>query len=307
MIISASRRTDIPAFFGDWFKTRVEAGYVYSVNPFNPEQIRRVDLIPGNIDAIVFWTKDPGPFLKHLEKLAKFNYYFLFTLNDFPEYLEPGIGPILRRIETFKKLSDKIGKERVIWRYDPIVFSSEMDENYHFEKFSSTASKLRGYTDRVFISFMEFYSKVKGRISQIERENGIKIYNIKDEENIDRIDAFCSSLKNIAESNNIEIFTCSQKFKKSPGGIKNGACIDGELIKTLFNVDTNFKKDRYQRTECNCSESVDIGAYNTCSFSCAYCYANSSDKKILENLKYHFDDSPKLIGKEAGEKQLKLF
>jgi DNA repair photolyase len=297
LIISASRRTDIPAFFGEWFMRRIEEGRFVSVNPFNPRQTRTVSLLPEDVDAIVFWTKNPRPFLRRLKELdAKgYRYYFLFTLNDYPKVFEPGMGPVDERIQTFTDVSRKIGKERVIWRYDPIVISSATPVEYHLDKISSIAHRLRGFTERMIISFLTFYGKVKKRLENVTAQQGIKFQNILEPPFGDDLHRLAGNIKERAQDSGFEVFSCAQPACVRQAGIGPGSCIDGELIRRMFGIDTVFPKDTRQRKECMCAESVDLGAYNTCRFFCTYCYANVSEKAVRNNLANHSIESPSLI------------
>jgi len=158
MIISASRRTDIPAFFSNWFMNRVREGYFYSVNPFNSNQITKVSLESPDVDAICFWTKNPRPLIKHLIELENLglNYYFQFTLNPYGKEFEPGLPSLEKRIATFRALSGQIGQERVVWRYDPVILSNATPVEWHLERADFIASSLSGRTDRLVFSFCDF-------------------------------------------------------------------------------------------------------------------------------------------------------
>ena len=297
MIISASRRTDIPAFFGEWFMRRIEEGYFTSVNPFNPRQTRTVSLLAEDVDAIVFWTKNPRPFLRRLDDLdAKgYNYYFLFTLNDYPKVFEPGMGPVDKRINTFTEISRKIGRQRVIWRYDPVVISSATPVEYHLDKISHIAHRLREYTDRMIISFLTFYGKVKKRLENVTVEHGIEFQNILEQPFREDLYRLSRNIKEIALHSGLEVQSCAQPACVKEAGISPGSCIDASLIRRLFAIEKVFPKDNRQRKECLCAESVDVGAYNTCSFFCAYCYANLSETAVKNNLAKHCNESPSLI------------
>src|SRR4030042_4778791 len=169
MIISASRRTDIPAFYSDWFINRIRAGWCFVPNPVNYHQLSFVPLIPEEVAAIVFWSKNPEPLIKHLDDLDRqgYRYYFQFTLNDYPIELEPALPPANVRIETFKQLSERLGSLRVIWRYDPIIISNQTPITYHLKKFSQISESLKGYTNRVMVSFVDYYRKTDSRLEKL--------------------------------------------------------------------------------------------------------------------------------------------
>ena len=158
MIISASRRTDIPAFYSEWMENRLKAGYVLTRNPRNPHQISRISLTPEEVDGIVFWTKNPTPMLDRLSVLKDYSYYFQFTLTPYGKDVEPGLPDKTRvMIPVFQELASRAGKERVIWRYDPIFFSRAHTPEWHLQRFHEMAARLSGYTEECVISFLDYY------------------------------------------------------------------------------------------------------------------------------------------------------
>ncbi|MGD9503735.1 MAG: DUF1848 domain-containing protein [Syntrophobacteraceae bacterium] len=297
MIISASRRTDIPAFFGDWFMNRIKAGWFDRINPFNPRQIKRVSLAPEEVEAIVFWTKNPGTFLNHLEALESqgYRFYFQFTLNDYPPVLEPRLPNLSRRIEIFRSLSRRIGPEKVLWRYDPIVISSVTSIEYHKERVNRLAEALGGYTTKLTLSFLTFYGKVRKRLDKLERCGRITFARENpDELSPERLELL-SDIRQAASDAGMQVFTCASKMDLTSLGIERGACVDGKLIQRVFQLDGEFPKDPHQRKECLCAQSVDMGAYNTCRCGCAYCYANLDERSVAINLARHDVRGPSLI------------
>ena len=303
MIISASRRTDIPAFFGEWFSNRIKAGYFYRINPFNPNQVKSFSLHPEDVDAFVFWTKNPRPFFKYLDLLEEmgFNYLFHFTLNDYPLVLEPGVPSVLQRLNAFKELSDRIGAKRIIWRYDPVVLSSLTPVEYHLEKVAKLAQELSGYTERLIISFLDFYGKVQRNLNRLTLCDGIRFEDWLSVENMGLLNKFAAQISAIAKDNGVQTFTCSEAVDLQKYGILHGSCIDGTLLNEVFGLRRNWKKNSSQRENCRCAVSVDMGVYDTCKFGCVYCYANTNSKAALENGKRHFPDSPALIGRYNGD------
>ncbi|UCC79922.1 MAG: DUF1848 domain-containing protein [Candidatus Zixiibacteriota bacterium] len=283
MIISASRRTDIPAFYSDWFMNRIKAGYVDIANPFNPGKRKKVDLSPGSVDCLVFWTRNAVPIIKHLDELDSmgYKYIFLYTITAYPRELEENLPSLKSAIDTFKKLSDKIGPERVIWRYDPIILSSLTDEKYHIDNFQNIAGQLLGYTKRVIISFVDLYKKVQSRLTKLANEKNVRFFDM-DQNTCSRV---ASGLEKIGENYEMEIQSCAEEIDLSAAGVMPGSCIDSGYINRIFNLEIPYKKDPGQRKKCLCSQSVDIGAYNTCGYQCLYCYANTDFEKSLENLK----------------------
>lgn len=306
MIISASRRTDIPAFYSKWFMERIKKGYYIKVNPFNAKQKKLVSLKSEDVDAIVIWTKNPKPMMNDLDYLEElgYNFYFQFTLNDYPKQLEPTLPSLASRISIFKELSDKLGHKRVIWRYDPIICSSITPISFLKERFEYIASELENDTARVVISFVDMYGKIKNKFNRLEKEHGIEFYDLLDEQYQDQLISFCKDLSHIARSKQMDIYSCAEKIDLDEVGIKHGACIDHQLISELFNLPLGVKKDRNQRPECLCAISEEVGTYNTCKFNCAYCYAVQSEKSVLNNTKKHHWQSPLLIGDLDGDEEL---
>ncbi|MGE5583879.1 MAG: DUF1848 domain-containing protein [Bacillota bacterium] len=308
----------MPAFFGDWFMERVRQGFFYQVNPYNSGLIKGYSLAPEDVDAIGFFTKNPRPFLKHLDALDGFGYryYFHFTLNGYPAVFEPNLPPLNERIETFQELSRRIGRNRIIWRYDPIIISSVTGEDYHLEMMARIAEQLRGFTDRVYISLLDFYAKVKKNFKIINQNEGISFIDLAAAEYRDRRLEFMVRIREIAAGNEMLVLSCAEKADLREAGIEKGSCIDGKLIRELWKIEKEFPKDPNQRKECFCAKAVDLGAYNTCSFKCAYCYANAGKELIESNLRRHRMDGALLIGdysaeveivKDRERKQLPLF
>jgi hypothetical protein len=283
MIISASRRTDIPAFYSGWLMGRLKSGFADVVNPFNPNQQRRVDLGPESVDVIVFWTRNARPLLKHLPLMDEmgYGYYFLYTITGYPKVLEENLPPLQSAIGTFKRLSDSVGPERVIWRYDPTIISSITDPDYHKRNFENIARSLSHHTRRVIISFVDMYKKVERRLRKISENHGIDFLNVETQ----LVTDLSSDLRKIAVSNDLEIQSCAESTDFSAAGIRPGKCIDNDLMNSSFNLNLPYRKDTHQRKACLCTASVDIGAYDTCGYRCVYCYANSSFERAAAKLK----------------------
>lgn len=311
MIISASRRTDIPAFYAEWFMNRLREGFLFVQNPFNAHKLSRIELSPDKIDAIVFWTKNPKPLLKYLKEIDEmgYNYYFQFTLTGYPKQLEPSVPLIDEILSTFKQLSEQIGPQKVIWRYDPIIISDITDEKYILKNFENLTKILSNHTRRVVISFADFYKKVLRNIDKITNEQNINFYDINlRPDQIENISKFISS---IAKEHSLDIFSCAEKLNLSHCGINHGKCIDDELISELFGIRFDISKDKNQRDECGCVQSKDIGQYNTCTHDCLYCYANNDKKLASKNKDSHDPSKPTLIGngipiEQGAKKQLSL-
>jgi len=297
-IISASRRSDIPAFFADWFMARIRAGYFHRVNPFNRRQITRVSLAPEEVAAFVFWTKDPRPLLPHLAELDRrgFRYYFHFTLNPYDATFEPHTPPLQERIATFRELAGRIGPERVIWRYDPIIVSSITPVAYHLQRAGEIAAALHGSTERLVVSFLDFYGKVMVRLRRLAERSGLVITDMTAAGMRDELERLVSGLKVIADGHGLRLFSCAEELDLAHFGIEHGSCIDGGLIRELTGSDRRFVRDRNQRPACRCVKAVDMGMYNTCRFACVYCYANQGAAAVRANLARHSPCGAALVG-----------
>ncbi|NTV97813.1 MAG: DUF1848 domain-containing protein [Chlorobiaceae bacterium] len=268
MIISASRRSDIPAFYGEWFMNRLRAGEVLVRNPMQPKQVSRIELSPEKVDAVVFWTKNPENFLLNLAEIDAmgYQYYFLFTITPYGTSLEPGLPGKRKVIETFRRLSAMIGPERTVWRYDPVILTPELTPEWHAEAFERLTEELSGYTERCILSFLDEYRKVKRRMRLVP-------YILPERTVMSRL---ASQFSRKAEKQGITLFTCSEDIDLSGSGIGHSRCIDRELLRRLTGTPSQcVKKDRSQRRNCGCMESRDIGAYDTCAHGCIYCYAVS--------------------------------
>ncbi|WP_312095314.1 DUF1848 domain-containing protein [Aminipila sp.] len=297
MIISASRRTDIPSFYFDWFTNRLKERFVLVRNPVYPNQISRIDLSPELIDCIVFWTKNPSPAMDKLDSLKDYPFYFQFTLTSYSIDAEMNMPSKSKEIiNTFKKLSEKIGPERVIWRYDPIFLSRKYNMEYHIKYFEKIAGELSDYTKRCVFSFIDFYPKIKKQL------NEMGAFAPDKEEKI----MLARELQNISYHYGFSLETCSETLDLSGLGIKHGKCIDDKLIEKLTGFSMNLKKDSNQRRECGCMESVDIGSYDTCGNGCKYCYANHSIKRLEQNRRMYDVNSPVLCSRITEEDQIKV-
>lgn len=286
MILSVSRRTDIPAFYSKWFINRIHEGFVDVRNPMNIHQISRVNIKPDVVDCIVFWTKYAKPLMNKLEGLKDYKYYFQYTINPYDAFIEKNVPRKNIIIDNFKELSDKIGSNRIVWRYDPILITDTIYLDYHIKYFEELAKRLSGFTNRCVISFVDLYKKtVRNTLALNMREP-----------TIEEMHRFAHMMTEIADQYNIKIVSCSEKENLESEGIEHGCCIDRNLIEEIIGYEINVTKDKSQRKECGCVQSIDIGAYNTCKHSCKYCYANFNPEKVDLQSKLHNPDSSLLIG-----------
>ncbi len=284
MILSASRRTDIPTYHGEWFMNRLREGYVLTRNPMNHSQIHRITLSPQIVDCIVFWTKNAAPFLTHLDELdcLGYRYYFQHSLTPYESDMEPGLPPKDELLKQFTALGRHLGKDRLVWRYDPILLTSRYSIEFHKEAFSHFCDTLAGVTDEVVISFIDLYARLrKTELRACTHEEMVEI---------------ATAFGQIAASHGITIRACSEAMDLTPYGIQSGSCIDPRRVERVIGTQLTLEKADGQRTECGCCESVDIGAYNTCLNGCRYCYANYSDESIRRNMKMCDPKSPLLLG-----------
>lgn len=287
MILSVSRRTDIPNYYSEWFFNRLKDGFLYVRNPMNFHQISEIKISPDVVDCIVFWTKNPLPIMERLDELEAYNYYFQFTLTGYGNDVERNLpNKKTSVIPIFQELSNKIGKEKVVWRYDPIFFSNRYNVQYHLKAFRSIAEALSGYTEKCVISFLDIYPKNKKNM------DNLLSYDLSDSE----LREFAKELSNIAKENHIKIGSCAEKVDLDEYGIIHNSCIDKELIEKIIGCKLKINKDKNQRIECGCVESVEVGTYNTCKNGCVYCYANYSAKSVESNFQKYDPLSPLLCG-----------
>lgn len=283
LIISASRATDIPAFYSDWFLNRLRQGYVRWRNPYNGKDSF---VSFANTKFIVFWSKYPRPLLPLLSQLKEMGIgcYIQYTLNDyFAEGLEPNVPSVVERISTFKRLVDELSVGAVVWRFDPLILTDKISADDLLSKIETIAQQLRGYTEKLVFSFADIstYRKVGRNLL----DAGV-LYREWDE------DAMVDFARKLHGLNlGLELATCAEKVDLSDLGIKHNRCIDPDLICRLNPeiqpLISNLKTDKGQRTLCGCITSKDIGTYNTCPHGCAYCYANSSPYSAKQNFIRH--------------------
>ena len=282
MIISASRRTDLPVFYSDWYFNRLKAGFVDVRNPIAPRRVRRVSLLPEDAELFVFWTKNPAPMLNRLEEIES-PFYFQFTLTPYGRELEPGLPDKKTLVETFRVLGKRIGRERLVWRYDPIVLGGAYNLQYHEKAFRALCREIGDYACRCIISFLDIY-----RCNQKAMEG----YSDKPEEY--RI--LAERLAGITKQHGLPLYTCSEEMDLSEHGIFHAACIDPVLAEKLIGRQRKRPKDKSQRSACGCVQSVDIGAYHSCLHGCKYCYANGTADRVRRNSALHSPSSTMLLG-----------
>lgn len=296
MILSASRRTDIPAFYSQWFINRLRAGEVYIRNPMNHRQVTRLLFSPETVDCIVFWTKDPEnmlPLLPQIDQLG-YRYYFQYTLTPYGGELEPGLRGLEQRVDTFIRLSKLLGRERVVWRYDPIVFNSSWGFIQHVDAFTELCQRLAPYTDTCVISFVDLYYK-----NEPAAKAGL-LRPIAEEE----MHETCQAFAQIAAHHHLTVRTCCEALDFTPDGVLPGSCIDKERLEKVCGFPLALKPDSGQRDYCHCFRSTDVGTYNTCPHGCVYCYAAFSAKLVASNRAAYDPDAPLLCGTLSGTENI---
>ena len=287
MILSVSRRTDIPAFYAEWFMERLRQKYVLVRNPFNIHSISRIPLTPDNVDSIVFWTKNSKPIHRYLDEIDElgYKYYFQYTITPYKNDLEEKVQDKKEIVEIFKKLSEKIGSEKVVLRYDPVILNNNYTIDFHKKAFARLCDLLAPYTEKIIFSFLDDYKKISKNIKQLN------IKEISEEEMYIMAEYFADTAKNY----NLKIESCAEQIDLERFGINHGKCIDDELIEKITGYKISAGKDN-QRNACGCVKCIDIGEYNTCMHKCLYCYANINKDAAFKNYKLHDKKSPLLIG-----------
>lgn len=289
MIISASRRTDIPALYPEWFMNRLRAREVLVPNPYNRKKISRITLSPDTVDCLVFWTKNPEPILPYLEEIDSmgYKYYFQVTITDYGNDIEVNAPDMSDVMASFILMSEMIGKNKMDWRFDPILLNDKYTIEYHLEKFEMMCRWLHKSTTRCITSFVDSY---KGSIYP----------ELKKKE----IEKLAEGMSRIAESYKFPLYTCAEKMDLSKYGIQHASCIDKNKIHKLIGYKVDLKKDAGQRKECGCIESTDIGMYESCTHGCKYCYANASVESAQKKHALHDPESPMLIGNLKGDETI---
>ena len=279
MIISASRRTDIPALYADWFFHRLAAGEVLVSNPFNQRQGRRVSLLPADVDGFVFWSRYPAPMVDRLHLLGDIPFYFQVTLTPYGPDFEPGLPSEKQRMDAILRLADRLGPQKVVWRYDPIFLSSFWTPDRHEERFGALAHFLSGSVCQCTFSFLDRYRKIEGTLSRL----GIEPWTEEAMRDL------AGRMSRIAAETGLRLATCAEKIELEDLSIGHARCIDASFFGRQ-----ESRKDPNQRPACGCSPSTDIGRYDTCIHGCAYCYANAGQTAALRRHAAHDPASPNL-------------
>ena len=316
LVISASRATDIPAFHADWFMNRLDAGYCVWENPFNANQKQCISF--EKCRAFVFWSKNPVALIPHLPKVIErgYQFYFQYTLNDYDKLgLEPCLPSLKKRIELFKWLSEKIGRHRVIWRFDPIILGGGLTVENTLDRLYAIGREIAPYTEKLVFSFVDWYKKTERELGKID-----KSFRAPSNEEMLRLANGIVEVERALPSR-LKLATCAETLDLDTLGIEHNKCVDpgllrrlcpdceefqkadgksqqrvsqGSLLDISVKIQTKSAKDNGQRKPCGCAPSKDIGTYNTCLHFCAYCYANQSQKAVLSKMEEVDPSSEKL-------------
>ncbi len=289
MIINVSARTDIPAFYSDWFFKRLEEGYVNYRNPYYGDQIHKVSLLKEDVTCFIFCSKNPKPFIKYIDRLNEYNYLFHYSLTSYSTDIEKNVPKGMDRVNTFIELSDKIGKEKLVWRYDPIIITDKYTVEYHCIMFEKLAALLHKHTNRVIISFVDLYKKVAKNMSDINHLI-----------TVDEMKTIGAVFSKISKKYNLIISTCAEEIDFTKYGFSNITCISHNDISSITGNFVYPVEYSNQRKNCKCVKSIDIGQYNTCMHFCKYCYANDDINVVKGNYENHIKDSNILIGESIS-------
>ena len=290
MIISVSYKTDIPTFYGEWFINRLRAGYCKMVNPYG-RQIYTIDLSPEVVDGFVFWTKNIGPFLRYLPEIHERGYPFIVqhTINGYPRELESRVIDYTHTVNHARQLAAEYGSKRLIWRYDPILFTSLTPPDWHRRNFTELAQRLEGTTDEVVVSFAQVYRKTERNVEAAAREFGFSWDEHKQEEHVLQIGReLAGEMAQIAQSHGMQLKICSQKAFLIPGIVEEARCVDADRLERVAGHAIIGKAhQKGNRKECGCFASRDIGEYDTCPHGCVYCYAVHQRDLALQRYRQH--------------------
>lgn len=290
MILNTGSRTDIPAFFSEWFYNRLRAGYVLARNPFYPSLVTRYSLDPQVVDALVFCTKNPAPMFSDFDLLRPFQMFWFVTITPYGKDIEPNVPSAERVAEAFLKLSEFIGRERTSWRYDPVFISAKYSAAFHIGQFEKLARRLCPGTRQCVVSFIDLYEKT--------RRNFPEAREVTFQEQRELIEAFSS----IAAEHGMKIHLCCENERLVCRHVDAGGCLSRAVLEEALGCKLRVSKRKAARPECSCLLGSDIGAYNTCGHGCLYCYANYDRETVMRNMRLHDKHSPFLIGGfQAGD------
>lgn len=284
MIINTGMRTDIPAFYPKWFINRLKEGYVYTRNPYYPNQVTKYRLTPDVVDILTFCTKNPAPMLAHMDTLKPYGQYWFVTITPYGTDVEPNVPPKETVIRDFRTLSRLLGPDSMGWRYDPILITDTYTLDRHIKDFRQMAEALAGYTHTCVISFIDLYQKVKRNYPQARE--------VTQKEKI----AIGKEFVRIAKKYDLTVRPCAEGDDLAIFGADCSGCMTKNTFEHAIHHRLDVPPNRSQRKECACLLGKDIGQYDTCGHLCKYCYANSNPTAVKRNMAMHNPLSPFLIG-----------
>lgn len=285
MIINTGSRTDTVQYYSEWLLKRFEEGFVYSRNPLFPNKVTRYELNPDVLDCVIFCSKNYEPILPHIKSISdKFNTYFHYTITAYGKDIEPNVPSIDESIQTLIKLSEIVGKQRIAWRYDPVLLTEKYTKDVHYKTFDYMAEKISPHIDRCIFSFVEMYKKLKTNMPEIILLN-------QDDKN-----EIAKNIGGISKKYNMVIQTCATNGNYEQYNIKPSGCMTSEILGNANNVTFKKLKHAGTRRDCNCMENRNIGDYDTCPNGCKYCYANQNPEIALENFKNHKPNFDMILG-----------
>lgn len=293
MILNTGSRTDIPAYYSDWFYNRIRAGFVLVRNPYYPLQITKYLLNPEVVDMIVFCTKNPAPMMDRISLLSEFDTFWFVTVTPYGKDIEPWVPPSHEVIGSFQQLSSRIGSRKMSWRYDPVLITDEYPVEYHIEQFDQMAEALSGYTEQCVISFIDLYEKTKRNFP------GVRPVTRSEQERL------TAAFSETAKKHGLQIHLCCEAADLVRENVDADGCMSRSVLERASGCKLDVPGGKRPRAECSCLLGADIGAYNTCGHGCLYCYANYDQRTVMQNMRSHDAASPLLVGNITEEDVIK--
>ena len=285
MILNTGCRTDIPAYYSEWFYNRIREGFVLARNPYRPEQVLKYRLDPAVVDALCFCTKNPQPMLSRLGELNAFRQFWFVTVTPYGREIEPLVPEKARVLESVRQLSAWVGERAVGWRYDPVFITERYSLEYHLRSFEKMSAALSGYVNSCVVSFIDLYEKTRRNFPQAKA--------VSPDEQKRLIQAFVE----IGRKHRISIRTCCEREDLAQYGADVSGCMTRAVLEKALDCRLSVPKSKKSpRAECDCLLGADIGLYNTCPHGCVYCYANYDRRTVEQNFQQHDPHSPLLIG-----------
>ena len=284
MILNTGSRTDIPAFYSEWFANRLREGFCLVRNPYNPSLVTRYRLDPSVVDVLSFCSKNPLSMLAYQDLLKPYRQFWHVTITPYGRDIEPHVPPAAQVLETFRRLSEAVGKNSVVWRYDPVFISKDYSVDFHIRAFRQMARTLHGYTGQCVVSFIDLYEKTMRNFPGVRRVTS------------QQQEALIAAFAETAQENHMQIHLCCESASLARPGVDADGCFSQSVLEKSLHIHLQIPKTARARSACPCLLGADIGAYNTCSHGCLYCYANYDAESVCRNRLRHDPSSPMLIG-----------